>query len=110
MKEIHFYKDSNYEDNIDICYTHNGTIKALENQDEMIHTTAISVLSSFSWLLEEDYKIYLHENGKVFEIKEGQVEATDKEIRKGHNIMKMWIAGAFRDYFYVEIDFDIVNA
>jgi hypothetical protein len=100
MKEIHFYKDPNYEDDIDMYHTHNGTIRVLEDHDEIIHTTAISVLCSFSWLLEEGYKIYLHENGKEFEIKEGSIEATDKEIRKGHNIMKMWIAGAFKDYFY----------
>lgn len=100
MKEIHFYKDPDYKDNIDMYYTHNGTIAALEDCDEMIHTTAISVLSSFSWLLDNGYKIYLHENSKEFEIKEGNVEATDKEIRKGHNIMRMWIAGVFEDYFY----------
>ena len=104
MKEIHFYKDCHqyieYPIKINLYVTHNETLDAINNQINNIHTTAISALCSFSWILDKGYKIYLHENGKEFEIKEGQVEATDKEIRKGHNIMRMWIAGAFRDYFY----------
>lgn len=100
MKEIHFYKDPvNYEDKVDMIYTHNITNHAIEFNWSNIHTYALSALN-FYWLLDKGYKIYLHENGKEFEIKEGQVEATDKEIHKGHNIMRMWIAGAFEDYFY----------
>ena len=42
----------------------------------------------------------MHENHKSFQIKEGRVEATDKEIRKAHNIRTIWIGGGFDYFFY----------
>lgn len=104
MKEIHFYKDkSQYflypEDYSRTCLSHNETVDAINNNDEFISTFALSALD-FGWLLDLGYDIYLHENDKSLKIQEGSIEATDKEIRKGHNIMKMWIAGVFEDYFY----------
>ena len=46
------------------------------------------------------YRIYLHENDKSFEIKLGNVVATDKEIRKAHDIRTIWIRGRFNEFFY----------
>lgn len=104
MKQIHFWKDTN---NIgSIMYeltlkTHNATMSAIRIGEEIIHTYAISALD-FSYLLDCGYDIYLHENGKSFQIKEGNVVATDKEIRKAHNIEKIWIGGGFSGFFYGE--------
>jgi hypothetical protein len=52
--------------------------------------------------LNNGYDIFLHENGLDFQIKEGHVVATDKEIRKAHNIEKIWIGGGFSRFFYGE--------
>ena len=102
-KHIHFYKD-NYE--LQNCegflVTHNETIEAIQADEELINTSAISALD-FEWLLDKGYRIWLHENNRNFEIKLGNVVATEKEIRKGHNIMKLWIGGTFFDYFYNSI-------
>lgn len=104
MKEIHFYKDLNpyfkYPDEwCGIYLTHNETLNAINNNHIKIHTFALSALD-FGWLLDLGYDIYLHENNKSLKIQEGYIEAADKEIRKGHNILKMWLAGIFDDYFY----------
>lgn len=99
MKEIHFYKD----DLIDSIYgwnlTHNSTISAIDANNPHIYTTAISALD-FSDLLDKGYRIFLHENGKTGEIHVGTTELTDKEIRKAHDIRKLWIGGCFQEYFY----------
>lgn len=100
-KEIHFYKDSIGIYNTDnFFYSHNSTINAIKNNMSNINTFSISALD-FSHLLENDYQIYLHENGKSSIIKEGNNgELTDKDIKKSHDIKKLWIGGAFEEYFY----------
>ena len=105
MKEIHFYKDlkdcdlANFVERDEYHVSYNSTKRAIKENEKLIHTTAISALD-FSWLLDKGYKIYLHENGKVGEVYEGVTELTDKELRKGHDIRKIWIGGGFEDYFY----------
>ena len=99
-KEIHFYKDLSSAGVMNNVLTnHNATTQAIKIGDDVIHTFAISALD-FASLLDKGYDIYLHENHKSFQIKEGHVEATEKEIRKAHNIMNVWIGGGFADFFY----------
>lgn len=98
-KEIHFYKDECFE--YDAIKSHNQTMDVIKEGGTFIHTYAISALS-FSYLLDLGYRIYLHENDKSFEIKLGNVVATDKEIRKAHDIRSIWIGGGFSNYFYGE--------
>lgn len=97
VKEIHFYKDECFEH--DAIKSHNQTRDAIKEGNIIIHTYAISALS-FSYLLDMGYRIYLHENNKSFEIKLGHVVATDKEIRKAHDIRTIWIGGGFNRFFY----------
>ena len=101
MKEIHFYKDM-VEDDSCVKKSHNDTVSAIENGCECVLTYALSALC-FERLLEKGYRVYLHENNRFFEIKEGNVEATDKWIEKGHNVLRMWVAGVFDDFFYNDI-------
>ena len=99
-KEIHFYKDASSAGVMNnVLTTHNITKQAIKIGDDVIHTFAISALD-FASLLDKGYDIYLHENHKSFQIKEGHVEATDKEIRKAHNIGNIWIGGGFDNFFY----------
>lgn len=60
-------------------------MNAIKDDNTFIHTYTISALL-FSYLLDLRYRIYLHENNKSFEIKPGNVVATDKEIRKAYDI------------------------
>lgn len=111
MKEIHFYKDTEDElvelekamrGECDFKYfyrSHNATMRVIKKDNPTIHTYAISALC-FSDLLDKGYKIFLHENGKCGELHEGVTELTDKELRKHHDIRKIWIGGGFEDFFY----------
>lgn len=101
LKEIHFYKDilDVDKDKHKMFYTHNGTIEAIERNEKIIHTFAISALD-FSNLLERNYVIVLHENGLSGICHEGTTCLTDKELRKGHDIRRIWIGGGFNGYFY----------
>lgn len=102
MKQIHFYKDLLELMWIEeVYFAHNETINAIENGEEVIHTTTISALD-FAWLLDLGYTIILHENGKSAICCEGKTELTDKEIRKAHDIRRIWIGGGFNGYFYKE--------
>lgn len=76
-------------------------MNAIKDGNTFIHTYAIFALL-FSYLLDLGYRIYLHENNKSFEIKLGNVVATNKEIRKAHDIRTIWIGGRFSGYFYGE--------
>ena len=99
MKHIHFYKDAkSLANNKFYKATHNETKYAIDCGVEDIHTTALTALDLD--LLDCGYRIFLHENNKCVEMKIGSVDCTNKEIRKGHNIERLWCAGAFYDYFY----------
>jgi hypothetical protein len=96
-KEIHFYKDYPYDVPNDVLLiTHNGTKWAVENSVKVIHTTALTMLS-FD-LLDDGYRIFLHENDKVLECKPG-MEGTEKDIRYEHNIFKLIRGRYFDNYF-----------
>ena len=98
--EVHFYYDiySLQEKAFPIYYTHKSTIDNIDNNEfNVIHSTAISAVN-YAW--DKGCKIFLHENNRFFEIHEGITEGTDKELRKGHNIERIWISGIFKDYFY----------
>lgn len=98
QKEIHFYKDYPYDVPNDVLLiTHNGTKWAVENSVKVIHTTALTVLS-FD-LIDDGYKIYLHENNRVLVCRPG-MDGTEKDVRRVHNILRMVVAGVFDNYFY----------
>ena len=100
FKEIHFYKDyKDLQDVTVIAVCHNYAINAIKNDEPIIHTTAITALD-MTGLLDRGYKIYLHENGRVGELRLGATSLTDKELRIGHNAARIWIGGGFEDFFY----------
>ena len=103
-KEIHYYKDNigMYYSVIDepiIHETHMAANAAIQTGVNEIHTYALSTLD-FSYLLDLKYDIYLHENGRTMLVTDGTVYGNGAYIKRGHNVMKMWIAGAFNDEFY----------
>ena len=111
MKEIHFYKDSEGElaelvkamqeeyGFKDFYRSHNDTMREIKKENPDIHTYAITALD-MTGLLDRGYKIFLHENGRVGELRLGATSLTDKELRRGHNAARIWIGGGFEDFFY----------
>lgn len=60
-----------------------------------LHTLQMSFLRE-AWDLHFEYgaRIFVHDSTGVYEIKEG-CERTDRELRRAHNIFKIWRAGGF---------------
>ena len=115
MKKIVFYKDEpTYIKFYDGCIrkhfilSHNETMKAIENDVTEIHTFAISTLD-FGHLLDKGYNIFLYENKRCGKLTEGICELTDKELRRGHDIRKLWIGHGFDNYFYPKRNEDTKN-
>ena len=97
MKEIHFYLDINYMHIKDCYYAYDETEDAINNKEDIIHTTSIANIS-FD-LLDLGYRIFVHRNGRVLECKLGSMDGTEKEIRKAHNILKLIMGHVFDRYF-----------
>ena len=95
--EIHFYKDYPEHGVAGVYVTHNQTKNAIKRKERVIHTTSLTNLH-FD-LLDDGYRIYLHENGKMLECKVG-MDGTEKDVRREHDIRRLVIAEVFQDYFY----------
>lgn len=97
-KEIHFYADwisfMDHSGSCDLAHTWATTLKAIQILDPVIHTTQMGLLSTMLW--EAGYRIFIHENDEMYEVKLGCENArTNRELRMGHNLFKMWMNGEF---------------
>ena len=91
-KQIHFYFGPYPDGAVNSYFLTKDTIEAgIKN----IHTTQIVLCTTD--LFRKGYRIFIHPlQGNAFEIKLGDNSPyTDKEIRMGHNLYKMLIAGTF---------------
>ena len=92
-KEIHFYENGND------CAIHSWNVveDLLAYKEPRINTTQMGFLSWSARLFDEGYRIFIHESiTDCYEIKLGcDNERTNREIKKGHNIFKMWMSGEF---------------
>lgn len=102
MKEIHFYTNLlNIEqvsewDLENMLTDYVSTLKEINDPDtEIIKTTQLSFLIDTWFYIEKGYKIYIHNGAEVFEIKEHINTYTGKDIRNGHNILKLFLNGEF---------------
>lgn len=100
-KEIHFYADihsieSNNIPMLKCYYDYVSTSEQIEKRVTIIHTTS---MANFNFdLLEYGYKIFLHKNKKMVEIKPSMSEI-DKELRVGYNILKLFLGHVFDHIF-----------
>lgn len=77
-------------------YTYQSTTDAIRNGDDVIYTTSLANMN-FN-LLDLGYQIFLYKDKKMVEIKPG-MEELDKDLRKEHNILKMFLGGVFNECF-----------
>lgn len=95
-KEIHFYPFSWPQFNYPhpILHTWRDTHEAIYAEDPDIHTTQMAILGTFLW--DKGYKTFVHDRNGVYEIHKGNDNSrTSREIRRSHNLFKMWVNGEF---------------
>lgn len=100
MKEIHFYMDKYPYTDHNAYTTYDTTLKAIEDKEDIIHTTSLANICSD--LLDDGYRIFVHRNNKVLEYKTGNMEGTNREIRKGMDPLRLFRGHAFDEYFYMD--------
>lgn len=97
MKELHIHLSMNpklveHINSGDAYLTLWGALKALKDDEEIIHTTQPHVCNTIYLL--EGYKIFAHMlDGEVVEIKLG--ECCGREIRIAHHLENMLLANVF---------------
>ena len=98
-KEIHFYLNlAKCDERSDMLYTFLDTKSAIENNQTEIHTTSITNLG-FVDLIDADYRIYAHKDGKVLELSVGMKNISGRDICKAHNMERILRSGFFDDDF-----------
>lgn len=99
-KDIYFLIDGIVPSNLDllngckICQTFKMTEEEITNGCEKIATYSMAHLS-FD-LLDKGYNIYLVNDGNIIKITPHMSEI-DKDLKRGHNIRKLFLAGIFDD-------------
>lgn len=109
-KEIHFLADywSFSVNGYKVAVTHSEFQGEFSSDIPIIYTTSL-VDMSFD-LVDKGYRIYLHENQKVLELFDGlEIPGTGKQLRKAHNLIKLWKGKAFWGYFYDDRENSDIN-
>ena len=104
-KEIYFLTDGITVNNVQmldkclVCNTYASTEEAIENRVDKIASSSL-IHMSFD-LIDIGYHIFLVQGNKKVEIEPGMNMPNGKEIRRGHNICKLFLAHCFDELFDV---------
>ena len=91
MREFHLYLyDPQY---IDVHHGYYSTLWCIEEEKEKI--TSTQVILCTTKLFELGYKIFVHDFKGSYEIKLGQNDCTNREIRMSHNLPNLILSGEF---------------
>ena len=74
-----------------------GNPNSLVKHARFIYTTSLTHLS-FN-LLDYDFEIYVVKDEKVLQLKPGMDNVHNKDIKKTHNILKLFLSGFFDEDF-----------
>ncbi len=88
------YKVSQFPDTV-FCYSYFDTINAIKDNKEDIWTYDLAHLS-FD-MIDFGYTIIIANNGKFLTCYPGMDSIGKKDIRKGHNLLKLLLGGYFND-------------
>lgn len=99
-KEIHFYTHGvEVADpppaGFPVALSWGNTKRAILSHQRRIDTFQMGCLSLYDRLFESKYRIFIHDLAGTYEIRLGDCDRTTREIRRGHNIFKMWVSGEF---------------
>lgn len=102
--EIHFYFDT--EDSTiteteldDLIIDYKTTEESLSRKEPLIRTTCLSWLSFDR--IDEGYDVYVHRNGVYKKMYPGMESVHNKDIRKEHNLMRLFTGGYFNSDFNI---------
>jgi len=92
-KEMHIYMSEPKD--VACCVSYNSVLRALNFLEPIIHTTQTHFCSN-RVIYDYGYTLYIHsEDGKIVKIDKNGTDATNRELREGHNLEKMLLAGEF---------------
>lgn len=99
-KQIHFYESKQCYpvEKVDILHDWESVNIAIENEEEIIHTTQMCMLKA-SFIYHDGYRLFVHQgNGVAYEVKIRDKSRPDDQwtIRPSQHAYAMWAANVFR--------------
>lgn len=100
-RELHFYTNLCNEeqtsewdlDTMQVDFV-NARKAIYEGNERIVKTTVLTFLGDTWDLIDDGWRVFIHNDNVVMEIKEGMVTPNGKEIRRGHNLHRMLVASA----------------
>ena len=97
MREFHFYTspESKEPPHGPVTHTWDYTEYEINHTKDNVYTTQMGLLNA-AWDRHWEYgdRVFIHEENGVYELK-ADCERTDRELRRAHNVFKLFAAGEF---------------